>query len=329
MKIIDLYSCSFFISEKNSEYTMTQLDGEKGKGLALAYEHTTYKYVQLQRALATTIELLSYSSTARELISTERWGMDILQELSSDENYISVIKKEKAKHIHEWDVESITLQFLLVIFFSYNTLYTWDQDNTKYNYTCLLKDFKKILITEHTGKISKNESIDQETDNLISDFCLYRILKGTVNVLESHKDKELLDVMEYIEAALKYFHEYFMSWGDIISSLEIETQFDILRIGNFSGDIKKNTKRYLDLNEKMKQLSEHDVLLIKHVVEELFSFEPTNNFEKKIQVESEQLGTSSEERLNVDTKPLDFMKYTIKGSDKDMVLKIINQFPIQ
>lgn len=326
MRIIDLYSCSLFISKKNSTYTMEQLDKEPGKGLGLAYEYTYSGYEQLQKALATTIELLSYSNKARDLISKETWGECILRDLSSEDSCIPEIEKMSAKQTHGWDVESRPLKFLLVIFFSYNTLYTWDRGKTDYNYTCLLKDFKEIMITEHTGKVVKTKSKYQAVDNIISDFCFYSILKGTVNEFESNKN--LIEVIEYMETALRYFHQFFMNWGDIISSEELEIQFDTLRKNNYNRD-KKKYKDYLNLNLEMKHLSKKDIELLDSVVEELFSFQPDDNFEKRIKEESEKLDVSFEQRKNVDIKPLDFMKQIVRGDDKKKVLEIINQFSLQ
>ncbi|EGC7849731.1 hypothetical protein H9Z04_003086 [Listeria monocytogenes] len=79
----------------------------------------------------------------------------------------------------------------------------------------------------------------------------------------------------------------------------------------------------------MKNLSKKDIELLDSVVEELFSFQPDDNFEKRIKEESEKLDVSFEQRKNVDIKPLDFMKQIVRGDDKKKVLEIINQFSLQ
>lgn len=231
----------------------------------------------------------------------------------------------KAKQTHDLYIESRPLKFLFLIFFSYNTLYTWEREKillkkdkeNSYNYTRLLKDFKKILITKSADKVTKTEIIEQDTNDLISDFCFYSILKSTIDVLESIKDESiedisnglepnedenLLELIEYMGDSLKYFHQDFMGWGEIVFSDDLETQFHTLRINNYD-EGKKRYRDYLNLNLEMNKLSKEDIKLIDNVIEELFSFQLDDNLEESLRKESKKLDTSFEQRKNVDIKP--------------------------
>lgn len=340
MKLIDLYDYCFLITKKNSKETQEKIEKIKANEktnkemkwteLGLSYQYRVSNYQRLQTNLASTIGLLTYSKTACKLISEEEWGKELLKEVTSNREYIETIKKSKAKDTDNLTIDLAALNFLFIIFFSYNTLYMSSQNSTKFGYTSLLNDFKQILIMGPNGEMVKDESIEESIDSIVSDYCLYRILKSTLKELDicrRDKEKGFVHIMKYMEESLKYFYEEFMAYGKLISRDDIETQLKVLKENSMKG--------YPELNEIMHSLKDSDISLMKDVIDELFSFQPSDAYIKEVEKESMDMGLFSEpsynkkDRLNIHMYPFKQMLSMVgNGSTEGKKVKAINKrFP--
>lgn len=348
MRLIDLYDYCFLITKRNSKDTQKKIEEKKAnketnkemkwKELGMSYQYRDSNYERLQTNLASTIGLLTYSKTACKLISEEVWGKELLKEITSDRERIETIKERKAKETDSLIIDSAALNLLFIIFFSYNTLYMSSQNSTRFGYTSLLNDFKQILIMGPNGEIVKNESIEESIDSIVSDYCLYRILKSTskkLDICRSDKGTGFVHIMKYMESSLKYFYKEFMGYGQLITTSELETQLDVLEEYNSRKSLESSIKGYSELNEIMHSLKDSDILLIEDVINELFSFQPSNAYIKKVEEESNDMELFSELDYNIndklDTHMTPFKRMwsmaDIRSEEGNKIMEINKKFP--
>lgn len=341
MEMIGIYDFVFFIPKRNPAYVKENLlaEGSKfqeGKALCLASEYTMYKHAQLRDVLGTTLELLLYSDTAKALIEHEEWSIEVVDFPS---NIIKdTIVHMSAKDTHQFNVSSRSLHFLLLVFLSYNALYTRSAKNSKYNYASPLADFKRIMGFNEAGQNVKESSIDQSVDEMIVDYCLYCILKSTINTIrdiKQHSNKFFKDLVEYTEECLRFYHESIIFPTLLVKSedtkMDLETICDTnTAIGGVTGT------RYRAFKSLLEELSEEDFDTMETVVDELFKLKPGESLKNKVEQDMRIVAAISQEayqeavgrKIADETDPTLVMFQQVDNSERKLIEEIQKKFPM-
>lgn len=340
MKIIGLYDFAFFIPKRNPNYVIEdKVKGQRGKAITSTNEYTNWpeggasRRKQLKNVLASTIELLAYSPTAYKLIFEEDWGATLLEQCLLENNCIDIINNKTPKETHQWEVSSKPLMFLLIIFVSYNSLYTRKLGDTTYRYTSILSDLNKVLTRSTEGISIKTDIIEQNGNQLMGDLYLNHLLNSTINKLDLCKNSEFIEAMLHMKDALEFFHKEFLSFNEIFKSPELKLYLITLEKHSWGDKPQIRFKRYIELNEVMHELNENDIQIMKNVVKELFEFKSSDEYESKVKennqwANSSQLEDFLEYKKRGDMNPLKDMLAKLSKKDKSMVKKINEEFPL-
>jgi hypothetical protein len=341
MEMIGIYDFVFFIPKRNPAYVKENLlaEGSKfqeGKALCLASEYTLSKHAQLRDVLGTTLELLLYSDTAKALIEHEDWSIEFV-DFSSNKIKDTIVHMS-AKDTHQFNVSSRPLHFLLLVFLSYNALYTRSAKNSKYNYASPLADFKRIMGFNEAGQNVKESTIDQSVDEMIAEYCLYCTFKGTINKIRKIKElgnMSFKDLMEYIEEGLRFYHERIIFSTVLVKSEDTETDLDIIYNSNISnGGVRQ--RRHRAFKSLLEELADEDLDIMEAVVDELFKLKPGESLKNKAEQDMKIVAARSQEayqeaverKIADETDPTLVMFQQVDKSERKLIEEIHKKFPM-
>lgn len=332
MKIIEIYEFVFVIPKRNPAYVQEKLEKNKrnfraGKALCLASEYTYQKHGQLREILASTLELLSYSDTARTLLQQEKWYAE--HKLGRGNRITDAIINMPAKMTHEFDVSSKPLNFLMLMFLSYNALYTRSAKNSKYNYTSMIVDFRKIMELNEAGQMVKETTVEQTVDQMVADYCLQCIFLSTVNKIREIVKQNIgdfKDVVKFMEECLHFYHEDFLGSTLLVASGDTETDLDVINDVT-SSDSGTTAIRYREFNSLLKVLQDdEDLKIMDKVIDELFTLTPGETFRNKTEHEMqlialvpEECAMAVESKIKNETEPRFLMFQQVDDAERKTI----------